>query len=168
MYIYISPETFFQLCIWQVNLASQYTDPDIQRVRIWKWLILVQISDFLQTINNFKFVRRSPEYTLSCRSLTFLHTQVMDKFEQTFEDLDVQTSVMENAMGTATTTSTPAQQVDDLINQVLLVLFTKDHFNRLTWGVGEWGLWTYLYRLRSTHYSEPRYVQEIQSVFIKY
>ena len=42
----------------------------------------------------------------------------MDKFEQTFEDLDVTTSVMENAMGTATTTSTPAAQVDDLIKQV--------------------------------------------------
>ena len=42
----------------------------------------------------------------------------MDKFEQQFEDLDVQTSVMENAMGTATTTSTPASQVDDLIRQV--------------------------------------------------
>ena len=135
MYIYISPETFFQLCIWQVNMTTQYTDPDIQRVRIsdriWKWLILVQISEFLQTINDFKFVHRSPEYTLSCRSLTFLHTQVMDKFEQTFEDLDVQTSVMENAMGTATTTSTPAQQVDDLIKQVLLVLFTMYHFNKL-------------------------------------
>merc|ERR1740128_578770 len=45
-------------------------------------------------------------------------SEVMDKFEQTFEDLDVQTSVIENAMGTATTTSTPAQQVDDLIKQV--------------------------------------------------
>jgi len=45
-------------------------------------------------------------------------SEVMDKFEQTFEDLDVQTSVMENAMGTATTTTTPASQVDDLIKQV--------------------------------------------------
>ena len=45
-------------------------------------------------------------------------SEVMDKFEQQFEDLDVQTSVMENAMGTATTTTTPADQVDDLIRQV--------------------------------------------------
>lgn len=44
--------------------------------------------------------------------------QVMDQFEKQFEDLDVHTSVMENAMGTATTTSTPASQVDDLIKQV--------------------------------------------------
>ena len=43
---------------------------------------------------------------------------LMDKFEKEFEDLDVQTSVMENAMGTATTTTTPANQVDDLIRQV--------------------------------------------------
>jgi len=45
-------------------------------------------------------------------------SEVMDKFEKQFEDLDVQTSVMENAMGTATTTTTPATQVDDLIKQV--------------------------------------------------
>ena len=45
-------------------------------------------------------------------------SQVMDKFEKQFEDLDVQTSVMENSMGTATTTTTPAEQVDDLIRQV--------------------------------------------------
>merc|ERR1712083_804822 len=45
-------------------------------------------------------------------------TEVMDKFESQFEDLDVHTSVMENAMGQATTTTTPASQVDDLIRQV--------------------------------------------------
>merc|ERR1712142_184940 len=44
--------------------------------------------------------------------------EVMDKFESQFEDLDVHTSVMENAMGQATTTNTPASQVDDLIKQV--------------------------------------------------
>ncbi len=42
----------------------------------------------------------------------------MDQFEKQFEDLDVHTSVLETAMGTATTTSTPASQVDDLIKQV--------------------------------------------------
>jgi len=45
-------------------------------------------------------------------------SEVMDKFESTFEDLDVHTSVMEGAMGAATTTTTPADQVDDLIKQV--------------------------------------------------
>lgn len=43
---------------------------------------------------------------------------VMDKFEQQFEDLDVHTSVMEGAMGSATTTTTPGDQVDDLIRAV--------------------------------------------------
>ena len=66
---------------------------------------------------------------------------VMDKFESQFEDLDVRTSVsekksfivvlflakitphylfkvMEESMGTATTTSTPISAVDDLIKQV--------------------------------------------------
>ena len=36
----------------------------------------------------------------------------MDKFEKTFEDLDVHTSVMEGAMAGATATTTPASQVD--------------------------------------------------------
>lgn len=43
---------------------------------------------------------------------------VMDKFESQFEDLDVRSSVLEDAMGSATTTSTPQNQVDALITQV--------------------------------------------------
>ncbi|KAJ8041190.1 Charged multivesicular body protein 1a [Holothuria leucospilota] len=43
---------------------------------------------------------------------------VMEKFESQFEDLDVHTQVMENSMGAATTLSTPAEQVDQLIQQV--------------------------------------------------
>lgn len=43
---------------------------------------------------------------------------VMEKFESQFEDLDVRTSVMEDAMGTATTLSTPQDQVDLLIQKV--------------------------------------------------
>uniref|UniRef100_T1JNW5 Uncharacterized protein n=1 Tax=Strigamia maritima TaxID=126957 RepID=T1JNW5_STRMM len=43
---------------------------------------------------------------------------VMEKFETQFEDLDVRTSVVENSMGTATTLSTPQDQVDKLIQQV--------------------------------------------------
>merc|ERR1712106_1136438 len=45
-------------------------------------------------------------------------SEVMDKFESQFEDLDVHTSVMEGAMGSAPTSMTPAPQVDDLIRQV--------------------------------------------------
>ncbi|KFM58023.1 Charged multivesicular body protein 1a, partial [Stegodyphus mimosarum] len=43
---------------------------------------------------------------------------VMEQFEQQFEDLDVRTSVVEDAMGSAVTTSTPLAQVDSLIQQV--------------------------------------------------
>lgn len=43
---------------------------------------------------------------------------VMEKFESQFEDLDVRTSVLEDAMGTATTLSTPQDQVDLLIQKV--------------------------------------------------
>jgi len=45
-------------------------------------------------------------------------SEVMDKFESQFEDLDVRTSVMEDAMGSATTTTTPVNQVEALMKQV--------------------------------------------------
>jgi charged multivesicular body protein 1 len=43
---------------------------------------------------------------------------LMDKFEQQFEDLDVKTQYMEGTMNATTATSTPAEQVDELISQV--------------------------------------------------
>ncbi|NP_956857.1 charged multivesicular body protein 1a [Danio rerio] len=43
---------------------------------------------------------------------------VMDKFETQVQNLDVHTSVMEDSMSSATTLSTPQQQVDDLILQI--------------------------------------------------
>jgi charged multivesicular body protein 1 len=43
---------------------------------------------------------------------------VMDKFEQQFEDLDVQSSYMENAMGSTTATATPQDEVDLLMQKV--------------------------------------------------
>ena len=43
----------------------------------------------------------------------------MDKFEKTFEDLDVHTSVMEGAMAGATATTTPSSQVDSESDQIL-------------------------------------------------
>jgi len=45
-------------------------------------------------------------------------SKVMDKFEKEFEDLDVRTSMMENSMSTATTTTAPVEQIDALIKQV--------------------------------------------------
>ncbi|KAL0280592.1 UNVERIFIED_CONTAM: hypothetical protein PYX00_001842 [Menopon gallinae] len=43
---------------------------------------------------------------------------LMDKFETQFEDLDVQSSVMENAMSQTTTTTVPQNEVDHLMQQV--------------------------------------------------
>ncbi|KAI0298902.1 Snf7 family [Russula brevipes] len=43
---------------------------------------------------------------------------VMDKFESQFADLDVQTSYMEDAMGSTTAVSTPQDQVDTLMRQM--------------------------------------------------
>ena len=48
----------------------------------------------------------------------FQMSMVMDKFEQQFEDLDVQTQYMETSMGQSTAQSTPQDQVEDLMQQV--------------------------------------------------
>lgn len=42
----------------------------------------------------------------------------MDKFEQQFADLDVQTGTMEEAMSSTTATSAPQDQVDLLMKQM--------------------------------------------------
>lgn len=42
----------------------------------------------------------------------------MDKFEAQFENVDVQTSIMEGAMSDSTAVSAPQDQIDNLINQV--------------------------------------------------
>ena len=43
---------------------------------------------------------------------------LMDKFEQQFEDLDVKTGYMESTMNATTASTTPAEQVDELISKV--------------------------------------------------
>ncbi|XP_055855815.1 charged multivesicular body protein 1b [Episyrphus balteatus] len=45
-------------------------------------------------------------------------SNLMEKFETQFEDLDVQSSVMENTMSDTTTTSVPQGDVDSLLQQV--------------------------------------------------
>ena len=50
----------------------------------------------------------------------------MDKFEKTFEDLDVHTSVMEGAMAGATATTTPASQVFNLFQTPTPMKFQVD------------------------------------------
>jgi charged multivesicular body protein 1 len=42
----------------------------------------------------------------------------MEKFESQFEDLDVQSSYMENAMGSTSAVSTPQEQVDLLMQKI--------------------------------------------------
>lgn len=43
---------------------------------------------------------------------------IMDTFEKQFEDLDVQSSYMENTMSSTTTVSTPQNEVDTLMQQI--------------------------------------------------
>jgi len=45
-------------------------------------------------------------------------SKIMEKFESQVEDSDVRISVMEDAMGASTTTTTPKDQVDLLISQI--------------------------------------------------
>jgi len=45
-------------------------------------------------------------------------SNLMDKFESQFEDLDVQSSYMENTMSQTTTTAVPQGDVDNLMQQV--------------------------------------------------
>uniref|UniRef100_A0AAZ3SMP0 Chromatin-modifying protein 1a n=1 Tax=Oncorhynchus tshawytscha TaxID=74940 RepID=A0AAZ3SMP0_ONCTS len=45
-------------------------------------------------------------------------TKALDKFETQVQNLDVHTSVMEDSMSSATTLTTPQDQVDDLILQI--------------------------------------------------
>ena len=49
-------------------------------------------------------------------------TATMDKFEQSFDKLDLTTSTMEGAMGSAMATSAPTSAVDALIRQVFWYL----------------------------------------------
>lgn len=44
--------------------------------------------------------------------------KIMENFEKQFEDLDVRSSTLEDAMGTATTLTTPQSQVEALIQEV--------------------------------------------------
>ena len=52
-------------------------------------------------------------------------TQIMDQFEQQFEDMDVQSDYVESTINTTTALSTPQDQVDDLISEVRSILGYK-------------------------------------------
>ncbi|KAH0619721.1 hypothetical protein JD844_000659 [Phrynosoma platyrhinos] len=66
---------------------------------------------------------------------------VMDKFEQQVQNLDVHTSVMEDSMSSATTLTTPQEQVDSLIVQIAEEngLEVMDQLNQLPEGASAVG-----------------------------
>lgn len=68
---------------------------------------------------NLERVRRdAPPATIGDKSLTCTQISVvMEKFEQQFADLDVQTSYMEETMSNTTAVSTPQDEVDALMKQ---------------------------------------------------
>ena len=62
-------------------------------------------------------VVRSMEAAMKSMNLEQI-SNLMDRFEREFESLDVQTSVMGDAMQSTTTMTTPQNQVDILMQQV--------------------------------------------------
>ncbi|XP_023588355.1 charged multivesicular body protein 1a isoform X3 [Trichechus manatus latirostris] len=66
---------------------------------------------------NMAQVTKALDKALSAMDLQKV-SAVMDKFEQQVQNLDVHTSVMEDSMSSATTLTTPQEQVDSLIMQI--------------------------------------------------
>ncbi|KAL1247082.1 hypothetical protein QQF64_022458 [Cirrhinus molitorella] len=66
---------------------------------------------------NMTQVTKSLDKALSSMDLQKV-SAVMDKFESQVQNLDVHTSVMDDSMSSATTLTTPQEQVDDLILQI--------------------------------------------------
>jgi len=67
-----------------------------------------------QVTASMKGVVRGMDKSLAAMDINQI-SQLMDKFEQQFEDLDVKTQYMEGSMNATTSSSTPAEQVDELI-----------------------------------------------------
>jgi len=70
-----------------------------------------------QVTQGMKGVVKGMDKGLAAMNIDQIST-LMDKFERQFEDLDVKTQYMEGTMNSTTATSTPVEQVDDLIAQV--------------------------------------------------
>lgn len=70
-----------------------------------------------QVTDGMKGVVRGMDKGLSAMNVDQI-SKLMDKFEQQFEDLDVKTQYMEGTMNATTATTTPAEQVDELIQMV--------------------------------------------------
>ena len=71
----------------------------------------------LKVTNSMAGVVRAMDAAMKGMNLEKIST-LMDKFEQQFEDLDVQSSYMENTMSQTTTTAVPQGDVDSLLQQV--------------------------------------------------
>jgi len=69
-----------------------------------------------QVTGNMTSVVRGMDRAMESMNLERI-SQVMDKFETQFSDLDVQTSYMEDAMSSTTAVSTPQDQIDQLMRQ---------------------------------------------------
>ncbi|CAO2625146.1 Charged multivesicular body protein 1a [Lemmus lemmus] len=72
------------------------------------------VASKVQTAVTMKGVTKVLDKALSAMDLQ----KVMDRFEQQVQNLDVHTSVMEDSTSSATTLSTPQEQVDSLIVQI--------------------------------------------------
>ncbi|KAG8508164.1 Charged multivesicular body protein 1a [Galemys pyrenaicus] len=70
-----------------------------------------------QVTKNMAQVTKALDRALSAMDLQKV-SAVMDRFEQQVQNLDVHTSVMEDSMSSATTLTTPQEQVDSLIVQI--------------------------------------------------
>ncbi|GAX18413.1 charged multivesicular body protein 1 [Fistulifera solaris] len=70
-----------------------------------------------QVTSSMKGVVKGMDKSIQSMNIEQL-TATMDKFEQQFEDLDVKAGYMEGTMNATTATSTPAEQVDELISVV--------------------------------------------------
>ena len=70
-----------------------------------------------QVTSSMKGVVKGMDRSLQSMDIDKLSV-LMDIFEQQFEDLDVKTGYMESTMNATTASSTPAEQVDELISKV--------------------------------------------------
>lgn len=71
----------------------------------------------MQVTNSMQGVVKAMDAAMKSMNLEKI-SNLMDKFESQFEDLDVQSSYMENTMSQTTTTNVPQADVDTLMQQV--------------------------------------------------
>ncbi|KAF7647923.1 hypothetical protein LDENG_00164500 [Lucifuga dentata] len=72
---------------------------------------------WIQVSKSMAGVVKSMDATLKSTNLEKI-SALMDKFEQQFETLDVQTAQMEDTMSSTTTLTTPQNEVDSLLHEM--------------------------------------------------